>query len=79
MKKDMIRFSELSMMADLILHSDTPFEEIRAENDLINLALFRVFKRIHDYVKIRDDSNQDEYNQIKMKMPNHFSEKMLMI
>lgn len=53
----MIRFSRLSMMADLVLHSDTPFESIRAENHLINLAIFRVFKRISDYIKLRDDKN----------------------
>lgn len=51
----MIKFSELSIMADLVLHSDTPFEAIRAENHLINLALFRAFKRINDYTKLRDD------------------------
>jgi hypothetical protein len=48
-------------MADLALHSDTPFESVRAENHLISLAMFRAFKRINDYIKIRDDPNQEDY------------------
>ena len=44
-------------MADSIFHSDTPFDTIRAENHLINIALFRSFKRISDYIKLRDKDN----------------------
>lgn len=74
-----IKFSELSIMADLILHSDTPFDSIRAENHLINLALFRSFKRINDYIKIRDDPNQEDYQAAKEKYDEAQNEKMFMI
>ena len=54
-------------MADIVLHTDTPFEAIRAENHLISLAMFRIFKRITDYIKIRDDKNQEDYLAAKAK------------
>ncbi|KAL4445557.1 hypothetical protein ABPG74_004631 [Tetrahymena malaccensis] len=77
-KPPQMKFSQLSKMADLILHADTPFETVRSENHLINLALFRVFKRIYDYVKIRDDPNQEEYNLLKAKYQEQ-NEKQFMI
>ncbi|EAS07779.2 calcium-activated chloride channel protein (macronuclear) [Tetrahymena thermophila SB210] len=77
-KPSQMKFSQLSKMADLILHADTPFETVRSENHLINLALFRVFKRIYDYVKLRDDPNQEEYNLLKEKYQEQ-NEKQFMI